>query len=182
MGRGIDFKGVNLVVNYDFPPSAISYIHRIGKSESEKGCVVHWGRSLKIKTKVNLSVGGVRGGLLVCEQEGIINIMHTCALKQAELGERADQAMPSLSSQRETPSTWEGDRLTLCVTSIANANLTIHVRCLSSIANVMQSSGCEVPQWMLQLKKPSKYVTMATMNTSAGLVPLSQLELIGSVS
>lgn len=31
MGRGIDFKGVNLVVNYDFPPSAISYIHRIGK-------------------------------------------------------------------------------------------------------------------------------------------------------
>lgn len=31
MGRGIDFKGVNLVINYDFPPSAISYIHRIGK-------------------------------------------------------------------------------------------------------------------------------------------------------
>ena len=30
MGRGIDFKGVNLVVNYDFPPSAVSYIHRIG--------------------------------------------------------------------------------------------------------------------------------------------------------
>lgn len=32
MSRGIDFKGVNLVINYDFPPSAISYIHRIGKS------------------------------------------------------------------------------------------------------------------------------------------------------
>lgn len=32
MGRGIDFKGVNLVVNYDFPPSAISYIHRIGRT------------------------------------------------------------------------------------------------------------------------------------------------------
>ena len=30
MGRGIDFKGVNLVVNYDFPNSAVSYIHRIG--------------------------------------------------------------------------------------------------------------------------------------------------------
>lgn len=38
MGRGIDFKGVNLVVNYDFPPSAISYIHRIGKRE---GMLVH---------------------------------------------------------------------------------------------------------------------------------------------
>ena len=35
MGRGIDFKGVNLVVNYDFPPSAISYIHRVGKSKPE---------------------------------------------------------------------------------------------------------------------------------------------------
>ena len=31
MGRGIDFKGVNLVINYDFPNSAINYIHRIGK-------------------------------------------------------------------------------------------------------------------------------------------------------
>ncbi|KAG7211140.1 hypothetical protein KM043_010464 [Ampulex compressa] len=32
MARGIDFKGVNLVVNYDFPPTAISYIHRIGRT------------------------------------------------------------------------------------------------------------------------------------------------------
>ena len=33
MGRGIDFKGVNLVVNYDFPTSSVAYIHRIGKVE-----------------------------------------------------------------------------------------------------------------------------------------------------
>ncbi|XP_047533111.1 probable ATP-dependent RNA helicase DDX52 [Vanessa atalanta] len=32
MGRGIDFRGVNLVVNFDFPPSAIAYIHRIGRA------------------------------------------------------------------------------------------------------------------------------------------------------
>ncbi|XP_055710865.1 DEAD box protein 52 homolog [Phlebotomus papatasi] len=32
MSRGIDFKGVNLVINYDFPPSSISYVHRIGRA------------------------------------------------------------------------------------------------------------------------------------------------------
>ena len=32
MSRGIDFKYVNLVINYDFPLTAISYIHRIGRS------------------------------------------------------------------------------------------------------------------------------------------------------
>ncbi|KAK9891346.1 hypothetical protein WA026_014586 [Henosepilachna vigintioctopunctata] len=32
MARGVDFKGVNLVLNYDFPPSSISYVHRIGRA------------------------------------------------------------------------------------------------------------------------------------------------------
>ncbi|XP_059487179.1 probable ATP-dependent RNA helicase DDX52 [Neocloeon triangulifer] len=32
LARGVDFKGVNMVINYDFPPSAISYIHRIGRT------------------------------------------------------------------------------------------------------------------------------------------------------
>ncbi|CAG8568077.1 1592_t:CDS:10, partial [Ambispora leptoticha] len=32
MARGMDFKGVNLVVNYDFPQSVQSYIHRIGRT------------------------------------------------------------------------------------------------------------------------------------------------------
>lgn len=32
MARGIDFKGVNMVINYDLPQSAVSYIHRIGRT------------------------------------------------------------------------------------------------------------------------------------------------------
>lgn len=32
MGRGIDFKGVNVVINYDCPKTSTSYIHRIGRT------------------------------------------------------------------------------------------------------------------------------------------------------
>ncbi|RWS25456.1 hypothetical protein B4U80_03679 [Leptotrombidium deliense] len=32
MSRGIDFKGVNIIINYDFPLSHIEYIHRIGRT------------------------------------------------------------------------------------------------------------------------------------------------------
>ncbi len=32
MSRGIDFKGVNCIVNYDFPQSIVSYIHRVGRT------------------------------------------------------------------------------------------------------------------------------------------------------
>lgn len=28
----MDFLGINLVINYDFPQSVISYIHRIGRA------------------------------------------------------------------------------------------------------------------------------------------------------
>lgn len=32
MSRGMDFRGVDLVVNYDFPTSVQSYVHRIGRT------------------------------------------------------------------------------------------------------------------------------------------------------
>lgn len=30
VARGMDFKGINCVINYDFPDSAAAYVHRIG--------------------------------------------------------------------------------------------------------------------------------------------------------
>jgi ATP-dependent RNA helicase UAP56/SUB2 len=31
-GRGVDFERVNIVINYDMPPSADQYLHRVGRS------------------------------------------------------------------------------------------------------------------------------------------------------
>lgn len=30
--RGMDFQGVNTVINFDFPQSSVSYVHRIGRT------------------------------------------------------------------------------------------------------------------------------------------------------
>lgn len=81
ISRGIDFLGINLVVNYDFPPSAISYIHRIGRT----GRAGRKGRAITYFT--------------------------------------------------------QDDKLKL-----------------RSIANIMQNSGCKVPEYMLTMKKSSKKV------------------------
>ncbi|XP_068187624.1 probable ATP-dependent RNA helicase DDX52 [Antennarius striatus] len=47
LARGIDFKGVNLVLNYDFPTSSVEYIHRIGRT----GRAGHQGRAITFFTE-----------------------------------------------------------------------------------------------------------------------------------
>ncbi|KAM6983749.1 putative ATP-dependent RNA helicase DDX52 [Tautogolabrus adspersus] len=47
LARGIDFKGVNLVLNYDFPTSAVEYIHRIGRT----GRAGHLGKAITFFTE-----------------------------------------------------------------------------------------------------------------------------------
>ncbi|NWS66901.1 DDX52 helicase, partial [Crotophaga sulcirostris] len=43
----IDFKGVNMVINYDLPTSAVEYIHRIGRT----GRAGHRGRAVTFFTE-----------------------------------------------------------------------------------------------------------------------------------
>ncbi|KAM9348119.1 putative ATP-dependent RNA helicase DDX52 [Symphorus nematophorus] len=47
LARGIDFKGVNLVLNYDFPTSSVEYIHRIGRT----GRAGHKGKAITFFTE-----------------------------------------------------------------------------------------------------------------------------------
>uniref|UniRef100_A0A9J7ZMY3 Probable ATP-dependent RNA helicase DDX52 n=1 Tax=Cyprinus carpio carpio TaxID=630221 RepID=A0A9J7ZMY3_CYPCA len=47
MARGIDFKGINLVINYDFPTTAVEYIHRIGRT----GRAGHKGKAITFFTE-----------------------------------------------------------------------------------------------------------------------------------
>ncbi len=49
MARGIDFKGVNLVINYDFPNQMINYIHRVGRT----GRANRQGKSVTFYTDVD---------------------------------------------------------------------------------------------------------------------------------
>uniref|UniRef100_A0A8D9A209 Probable ATP-dependent RNA helicase DDX52 n=1 Tax=Cacopsylla melanoneura TaxID=428564 RepID=A0A8D9A209_9HEMI len=81
LGRGIDFRAVRLVINYDFPTSAISYIHRIGRA----GRAGRTGRAITLFTRQDAPL-------------------------------------------------------------------------LRSIATVMKDSGCEVPDYMLKLKRTHKTV------------------------
>ncbi|XP_063002610.1 probable ATP-dependent RNA helicase DDX52 [Elgaria multicarinata webbii] len=47
LARGIDFKGVNMVINFDFPTSAVEYIHRIGRT----GRAGHAGKAVTFFTE-----------------------------------------------------------------------------------------------------------------------------------
>jgi len=76
VARGVDFKGVNLVINYDLPREGVTYVHRIGRT----------GRA------------GREGRAVTFFTEGDFDELRT-------------------------------------------------------IANVMRLSGCDVPEWMLTMKK-----------------------------
>ncbi|XP_073955853.1 DExD-box helicase 52 [Choristoneura fumiferana] len=76
MGRGMDFHGVNLVVNYDFPPSAIAYIHRIGRA----GRAGQKGRAVTFFTQDD--VANLRSIASVMKQSGCAVPEYMLALKQ----------------------------------------------------------------------------------------------------
>jgi len=92
IGRGADFRAVNVVVNYDLPPDGVTYVHRIGRT----GRAGRPGRAVTFFTESDM--GQVR-----------------------------------------------------------------------TIANIMKVSGCEVPAWMMALRKEGKRGRMALSLDKSGI-------------
>lgn len=56
IGRGIDFKNVNLIINYDFPDNCESYMHRGARASrfGNKGTVINFIRIFKNTSSLHI--------------------------------------------------------------------------------------------------------------------------------
>uniref|UniRef100_A0A8D8IKP5 Probable ATP-dependent RNA helicase DDX52 n=1 Tax=Culex pipiens TaxID=7175 RepID=A0A8D8IKP5_CULPI len=99
MSRGIDFKGVNLVVNYDFPPSTISYVHRIGRT----GRAGRRGRAVTYFTKDDTT--NLRGIAQLIRKSGGTVPEYMLKLKQSSKKDRKKllQKAPKRAAIRTLP-------------------------------------------------------------------------------
>ncbi|XP_062396344.1 probable ATP-dependent RNA helicase DDX52 [Sardina pilchardus] len=99
LARGIDFKGVNLVVNYDFPTSAIEYIHRIGRT----GRAGHKGKAITFFTEDDKPL--IRSIATVIKQAGCPVPDYMVGFKKLETKQKRQllKAPPKRQTIRTTP-------------------------------------------------------------------------------
>ena len=91
-----------MVINYDFPPTAISYIHRIGIVKNIYNAVEFAGVCACIITGVHKPHEAYE--LLIIIVTLIFGVLCTVSSsRQDVLGVLADRVMPSPSSQRMMP-------------------------------------------------------------------------------
>ncbi|RQX68687.1 DEAD/DEAH box helicase domain-containing protein, partial [Toxoplasma gondii CAST] len=99
MARGVDFKNVELVINYDFPQSAAVYIHRIGRT----GRAGRQGRAITFYTTADIpnlrSVVGVMQQTSTCEvPEWLQKVTKMTAKQKRDLQRRAPERKPILTT------------------------------------------------------------------------------------
>ncbi|PHJ25721.1 dead deah box helicase domain-containing protein [Cystoisospora suis] len=99
MARGVDFKNVELVINYDFPQSAAVYIHRIGRT----GRAGRQGRAVTFYTTTDIpylrSVVGVMQQTSTCEvPEWLQRMTKLTAKQKKELQRNAPKRKPILTT------------------------------------------------------------------------------------
>nr|CAH8874206.1 unnamed protein product [Trichobilharzia regenti] len=105
LGRGIDFKGVSMVVNYDVPASEQEYIHRVGRT----GRAGHRGRAVTLWSDADLphidgilSVMKRSGSEVDAELDRLVNQWKTHRLNTLSKNKEsnADRCMSSVISRR----------------------------------------------------------------------------------
>lgn len=101
MARGIDFKGIKLVINYDMPTSMINYIHRVGRT----GRAGRTGKAVTLFTNADKPILKSLGNLL--QASGCKVPSWILELKKASKEERKKmEVMPMYREeigQREAP-------------------------------------------------------------------------------
>ncbi|XP_017348949.1 probable ATP-dependent RNA helicase DDX52 [Ictalurus punctatus] len=99
MARGIDFKGVNLVINYDFPTSAVEYIHRIGRT----GRAGHKGKAITFFTEADKPL--LRSIATVIKQAGcpVPDYMIGFKKLKSKVKRHLEKKPPRRSTIRTTP-------------------------------------------------------------------------------
>ncbi|XP_049521430.1 probable ATP-dependent RNA helicase DDX52 isoform X1 [Dermacentor silvarum] len=66
LARGLDFQGVGLVINYDVPPSVVSYVHRIGRT----GRAGHPGKAITFFTEDDVIEGRLKSIVHLLREAG----------------------------------------------------------------------------------------------------------------
>lgn len=99
LGRGIDFRGVNLVLNYDVPESAQAYVHRIGRT----GRAGRIGRAVTYYTKKD--EGAIQAVVNVMRQSGSENVPEWMAKGLRKAGREERRRLKRRVAEREEIST-----------------------------------------------------------------------------
>lgn len=128
VARGMDFKGVNCVINYDFPDSAAAYVHRIGTCSY-----------INVVLDFRKDIYGIIICIILSWSLLIARLMNYYYYYYL-LIENVDFSLGRSGRAGRT-----GEAITFYTED--------DIPFLRNVANLMAASGCEVPSYLMELRK-----------------------------